>query len=135
MKNRRSKIYFLKTPFVLHFISIALVYICLLILVNLYSSWMIIKELKNCGQGSSSWWIHSLISQLSFSGAILILLITMLVLLHRSLGAIPRIEGILDRVNNGEYSLRVTVRKKDIIYSFVHKINKIIDLLDKKVKG
>lgn len=135
MKSRRSKIYFLKTPFVLRFISISLVYVCVLILINLYSSWMIIKELKNCTQGSSVWWAHSLISQLSFSGAIIILLITMLILLHRSLGAIPRIEGILDRVSNGDYSLRITVRKKDIIYSFVHKINKIIDLLEKKTKG
>lgn len=133
MRNRRSKIYFLKTPLILHSVSIALVYVCALILINLYSSWMISKELKNCAQGSS-WWINSLISQLSFSGVILVLLIAMLVLLHRAIGPIPRIEKILDRVNNGDYSLRIHVRKKDVLYSFVGKINKLIETLAEKTK-
>lgn len=135
MKNRRNRLYFLKTPFVLHFISVALVYVCALILINLYSSWMITKELRSCAGGSSSWWVNSLISQLSFSAVILILLMTMLVLLHRTLGPLPRIEEFLNKVNNGDYSQRIIVRKNDAIYSLAQKINKIVDTLEKKVKN
>lgn len=135
MKNRRSKMSFLKMPSIIHFINASLIYVAILLTFNLYSSWKIAKDLRDCLQTSSSWWLNSVISQLSFTAAILVLLATMFVLLHRSLGAIPRIEKILDRIIEGDYSLRLSVRKKDTIYSFVAKLNNILDLLEKKAKG
>lgn len=135
MKDRRSKLFFLRTPFILHFVSIGLAYVCALVLINLYSSWMIGMALQNCSRGSSSWWVDSLISQLSFTGAIIVLLITLAVLLHRTLGPIPRLEKTLDKVIQGDYSLRLGIRKKDIIHSFVQKVNALIEALEKKSKS
>ena len=57
------------------------------------------------------------------------------IILHRSLGAIPRLEDALDRVINGESSLRITIRKKDIIQPLADKVNKVLDLLESKSTG
>ncbi len=135
MKNRRSKASFLKLPFIIHFITASLIYVAVLLALNLYSSWRTAVELKNCLQISSSWWLNSVISQLSFTAAILVLLITMFVLLHRSLGAVPRMERTLDKIIAGDHSLRLSVRKKDTIYTLVAKLNKVLDLLEKKAKS
>lgn len=61
-----------------------------------------------------------------------IFLIALLVILHRSLEAIPRIKRTLDRVLAGERSLRITLRKKDILHSFAETLNKILDLVESK---
>ena len=135
MKNRRSKMAFLKMPSIICFINASLIYVAILLALNLYSSWKIAVDLKECLQTSSSWWLNSVISQLSFTAAIIVLLVTMFIILHRSLGAIPRIEKVLDKIIEGDYSLRLTVRKKDTIYSLIGKLNKIIDLLEKKTKS
>lgn len=134
MKNRRSKAYLLKIPFTVHFINISLTYMLVLILVNLYSLGKLVAELRRCSQSTSPWWTNCIISQLSFTGVIVVLLIFLLVLLHRSLGAIPRIEGILTKVIDGNYSLRITVRSKDTILPFVTKLNKVLELLEKSSK-
>lgn len=135
MKNRRSKASFLKLPSIIHFITASLIYVTVLLSLNLYSSWRTAVELKNFLQISSSWWLNSVISQLSFTAAILVLLITMFVLLHRNLGAVPRMERTLDKIIAGDYSLRLSVRKKDTIYNLVAKLNKVLDLLEKKTKS
>lgn len=132
MKNRRRVTSFLKIPSAIHFINASLIYAAILLALNLYSSWSMAVNLKDCLQTSSSWWLNSVISQGSFTAAILVLLVAMFIILHRSLGAIPRIEKILDKINSGDYSLRITVRKKDTIYSFVDKLNKTLELLEKK---
>jgi len=134
MKNRRSKVYLLKIPFTVHFINISLTYMLVLILINLYSLGKLVTELRRCSQSTSPWWTNCIISQLSFTGVIVVLLIFLLVLLHRSLGAIPRIEGILSKVLDGNYSLRITVRSKDTILPFVTKLNKVLELLEKSAK-
>ncbi len=135
MKKRRSKIAFLKMPSIIHFINASLIYVAILLVFNLYSSWKIAVDLRDCLQTTSSWWLNSVISQLSFTAAILVLLVTMFVLLHRSLGPIPRMERVLDKIIEGDHSLRLTVRKKDSVYSFVAKLNKVLDLLEKKGKS
>jgi signal transduction histidine kinase len=126
--------YLLKIPFTVHFINISLTYMLVLIFINLYSLGKLVIELRRCSESTSPWWTNCIISQLSFTGVIVVLLVTLLILLHRSLGAIPRIEGILAKVIEGDYSLRITVRNKDTIMPFVAKLNKLIELLDKNSK-
>ena len=134
MKNRRSRMFLFKIPFTVHFINISLTYMLVLIFVNLYSLSKLVLELRRCSSSSSPWWTNCIISQLSFTGVIVVLLITLLMLLHRSLGAIPRIESILTKVIEGNHSLRITVRNKDTIMPFVNKLNKVLELLDKSTK-
>lgn len=76
-----------------------------------------------------------IISQLSFLAIVVILLVCIMFFLHRGLGPIPRIESILDRVLNGDYSLRISLRKKDILQSLISKLNKILDLLESKSRS
>jgi HAMP domain-containing protein len=66
---------------------------------------------------------------------ILAIFVCMFIVLFRTVGALPRIEKILDKVINGDYSARISVRKKDTIYSLTAKLNQIIDLLEKKSKS
>ena len=67
--------------------------------------------------------------------SIAFLFLAIFVMLYRSLGAIPRMEKILDRVIKGEYSLRITIRSKDAVQTLVDKMNTVLDLLESKTKG
>lgn len=82
------------------------------------------------------WQTNFIVFQLVFSGGIiLIFILTIYIILHRALGPLPRIERLLDKVLAGDNSQRLIVREKDFMYSFVTKVNKAIELLDKKAKG
>jgi HAMP domain-containing protein len=59
----------------------------------------------------------------------------MSILLFRTVGPIPRMEKILDKVINGDYSQRITIRKKDTIHSLADRLNQVIGLLEKKSKS
>ncbi|HQO37532.1 MAG TPA: hypothetical protein PK107_01810 [Candidatus Omnitrophota bacterium] len=56
--------------------------------------------------------------------------------LHRTIGAFPRIENNLEKVINGDYSIRIGVRKKDNehVASLASKINKVLEVLESKAK-
>ncbi len=71
-------------------------------------------------------------SQLSFGAILLIFLVTLTFIMHRGFGALSRIEDVLDQVIKGNYSLRLKLRKGDVLIPLVEKINKLIDLLEKK---
>jgi len=75
---------------------------------------------------------YSLVIQSSFTAIVIILLITIVFFLHRTVGPLDRIENELEKVINGNYSVRITVRKKDILYSLIEKINKVLEILSKK---
>ena len=64
----------------------------------------------------------------------LFLVATLGYLLHYGFGAISRIEKILDDVAAGNYSLRMYLRKGDILGPPAKKLNKILDLLEKSTK-
>jgi len=114
------------------FVHFALVYIAVLVVVNFYSAWKMVSELQTNFQYSSAWKTNFLIMQVSFLGVIFILLASTCVLLHRSLGPLQRIESMLDEVLAGNYSVRITIRKKDLVHSLVDKINRIIGLLERR---
>lgn len=56
--------------------------------------------------------------------------------LHKTIGAFPRIENNLEKVINGDYSIRIGVRKKDNehVASLASKINKVLEVLESKTK-
>jgi methyl-accepting chemotaxis protein len=103
--------------------------------INFYSTWSIVKELEAAFQYSSTWRMDFVVAQASLFLVVVILLSTIMMIIHRSLGPIPRIEAILERVAQGDYSMRVTVRKKDFLISFIDKLNKVLELLEQKTKG
>ena len=134
MEQRRKSRILGKIKFALRFFYISLIYVLLLIIINFYATWSIIKELESALQYSSGWKVNFIISQLSLIGVVVILFITMMIIIHRSLGPMPRMEKILEKVIQGDYTQRIFIRKKDFIRSFADKLNKVLELLEKKSK-
>jgi len=130
MRQRRNN-RFWKIKYTLWFLNIFLICITLLTLLTFYTLSRLITE----EQHSFKWRISLLVLQLCFIGIIFIYLTTVFLLLHRTLSPIPRLEAILDKVINEDYTLRLSIRKKDIIHSFIDKINKVIALLEEKSKS
>jgi len=130
MKDRRGKLAWL-TKYAMRFLSVSLLYIGALVAVNFYVSWKMLAELQQVFNYSSAWRVNFIIMQASFLGIIFVLLISMFLILHRSLGPLLRIERILDNVLKGDYSLRIAIRRKDIIQSLVDKINQLIGIAGK----
>jgi len=69
--------------------------------------------------------------QLAANAAILL---SMVSILHKATGALPRIETVLDKVIAGDRSARIVVRKRDNdrICVFVEKVNAALDALEMK---
>ena len=72
-----------------------------------------------------------LVVQLAANAAILLAMVSML---HKTTGALPRIEAVLDKVIAGDRSARIAVRRRDNdrICVFVDKLNSILDMGEKK---
>jgi signal transduction histidine kinase len=130
MKERRGKLVWLN-KYAMKFLSVSLVYIGVLVVVNFYVSWKMLAELQQVFNYSSAWRVNFIILQVSFLGIIFTLLVSLFLVLHRSLGPLLRIERILENVLKGDYSLRITVRRKDIIRSLADKINQLIEVAGK----
>jgi len=64
----------------------------------------------------------------------LILITTLGYALRCGFGAVARMETILKDVAAGSYSLRLSLRKGDILSPLADKVNRIIDLLEKSAK-
>lgn len=120
-----------KINFAIQIFNFALISTSVLFLIVFYALWKIVTEL----QYSPAWQIYLIILQISLAGFFLTLMIMTYLVLHRTLGPIPRMERILEKIINGDYSLRINVRKKDIIRPFVDKLNRVLQLLEEKAKG
>jgi signal transduction histidine kinase len=116
-----------RVQYTLRFLNIALVVAIIFILLAFYALGKVVTD----SQYSLVWRINLIILQLSFTAVIFAFLIGMFLLLHRTLGALPRMEETLDKVIKGDYSLRINIRKEDIMRSFVDKLNKVCELLQK----
>lgn len=130
MEEKRGQ-KFWKLNFALRFLNISLVFVTLLAVLSFYA----LGRLMIDPQNSLSWRVNLIILQLGFTGVIFSFIIGMFLLLHRTLGAIPRLERTIDKIISGEYSLRLSVRNKDVIKPLIDKINQLIELLEKKSKG
>jgi len=122
---------FWKIKYTLWFLNVFLVCITLLTIISFYTLGRLVTE----QQHSFQWRVSFFVLQLCFIGIIFIFLTTMFLLLHRSLGPLPRLERILDKIIQGDYTLRLSIRKRDIIHSFIDKVNSVIALLEEKSKS
>lgn len=128
MKKNRRSIFFWKTKFTLLLFNIALLGIALFCLAVFYGLGKILTDFEY----SLGWRLGFIILEVGFMGFIFSILISMFLILHRILGPLPRIENALEEVIKGNYSVRVTIRKRDMIHGLVDKINEVIALLEKK---
>ncbi|MEW6075183.1 MAG: hypothetical protein AB1530_02645 [Candidatus Omnitrophota bacterium] len=110
------------------FLSVYLVSAAIMEFFVLYAIWRLITET----QYSLNWHIALIVLLLNFLGFLLSSFFTVFFLLHRGLGALGRIEADLDKVARGQRSIRLTLRRGDIIQSLVSRINAILDILEKK---
>lgn len=69
----------------------------------------------------------------AFSLPVLLYLILKLALIYsnRIIGPLPRLQKEIDRVLAGDYSLRMKIRSKDELKTFINKINLLLDKLEK----
>ncbi|MBD3264234.1 MAG: hypothetical protein GF375_03940 [Candidatus Omnitrophica bacterium] len=65
----------------------------------------------------------------------LILVATLGYILHYSFGAVSRMEKVLDKFMAGDRSVRINLRKKDIMYVFSQKLNGLLDWAENISKG
>ncbi|MFH1752848.1 MAG: hypothetical protein ABH875_01575 [Candidatus Omnitrophota bacterium] len=72
-----------------------------------------------------------------FTAPIILYLIVRAALVYsnRIVGPIPRLEKELDRAIAGDYTVRIKTRNNDDLKGFVHKINTLIEAVDKNRQG
>ncbi|MGB2705295.1 MAG: HAMP domain-containing protein [Candidatus Omnitrophota bacterium] len=63
---------------------------------------------------------------------VILLFIWGAVLSHRLIGPLERLENDLRKISDGDYSMRLKIRKDDDLRPIADAINKIIDKLEKK---
>jgi HAMP domain-containing protein len=134
MQERRTRQMW-KAKYTIPFLVISVV--CIIVFLFLgFSSFVYLAAVLQDVLGLPNTWTMGFVGFLFvLSVAILTIFTSMFILLFRTVGALPRIEKILDKVISGDCSQRITVRKKDTIYSLADKLNQIIELLEKKAKG
>ncbi|MFH1519178.1 MAG: hypothetical protein ABIE75_01215 [Candidatus Omnitrophota bacterium] len=110
------------------FVNFLLVFVLMLAFMNAFASMELLEEGKMIFKSSIGYYIFQFI--LVAIG--LVGITTLGYILHYGFGAIARIEKILENIAEGNYSLRIHLRKKDIMQPLAVRINKILDLLEKK---
>jgi hypothetical protein len=120
----------LRIPIQFKFIRIILIMVIISFFINAYVS---IRTLGWRDVDISAE-VSYMVFQLNFGAILLILLITMAFILHKGFGALTRMEETLEEIIKGNHSLRIRLRKGDILIPLVDKINRILDLLEKKGK-
>lgn len=123
----------ISNPFIIVILSsMTLFTICFLVL-----TLITMKTLSKYSVLDQSTWLFVFIVfvliQICVNSLILLLMFT---ILHKTTGAFPRIEAILDKIIAGNYSLRLGLRDGDNkqVESLINKFNKVLDILDSKTK-
>jgi MFS family permease len=137
MENKRQHILKwkskLSTPFII-------VTVAGMLLFTLMFSFLVANMMSDqliSSQGAKSLWRMSFLIFLAIQLlANITLLIIMFTVLHRTIGAFPRIENNLEKVLAGDYAIRIGLRKKDNehVSGLVTKLNKVLELLESKAK-
>jgi MFS family permease len=123
----------LSTPFII-------VVVAGMLLFTLMFSFLVANMMSDqliSSQGAKSLWRISFLVFLAIQLlANITLLIIMFTVLHRTIGAFPRIENNLEKVLAGDYAIRIGLRKKDNehVTGLVTKLNKVLELLESKTK-
>jgi len=126
MDKRRFRFLKVKTFNRFKFINYILVFIILSLLLNTHLTVKMIEEGKILFGGEASF----IAFQINFIAIILALIISFLFFLHYGFGALSRMENILKKILEGDLSLRIHLRKRDVMKSFAEKLNAILDLLE-----
>lgn len=134
MEERRSKAFW-NTKFTFPLLIVFMIWMFAFTLLGFLLFINYIASIQHALHYSFAWRLSFIVFLLILIGGIAFLFLAIFVMLHRSLGAIPRMEKILDRVIKGEYSLRITIRSKDAVHTLVDKLNTVLDLLESKAKG
>ncbi|UCD55512.1 MAG: methyl-accepting chemotaxis protein [Candidatus Omnitrophota bacterium] len=73
---------------------------------------------------------------IAFTAPILLIIIFRMAFKYsnRIIGPIPRIERELEKAITGDFSVRVKARDKDELYSFINKINMLLEKIDSHQK-
>ncbi len=123
----------LKLSFGLRFLDISLMTIGILELIAVGAMFIVLYRINQGGDNMYSMWVEEVvIFFLSFEAIAAILLINIVVVLDRTLAPLSRIEKILSEVLAGNSSLRLQVRKKDLLGPLVDKINQLIERIESK---
>ncbi len=131
MKNKRRKFWSVGVPVRFEFVNVILILVIISLAVNAY---IVIKIMGDLPLSAREAMVCRFV-QFNFLGIMLILVLALAFVLYSCVGPLSRIGGVLDRVAQGEHSLRVHVRKGDALAGFTEKVNKIIELLDKVKKS
>jgi signal transduction histidine kinase len=108
-------------------VNFALLFISLCLFINAYATMRFVQE-RNLMLGEEK---AFLIFSITFSLVLITFMLVLLLLLHRGLGCLSRIEKILAKVIKGDYSQRIKLRKGDVLIPLAEKLNKVLSLLEK----
>jgi hypothetical protein len=125
VRNRRQ---FWKIETTIIFLNVALIIATLLTMISFFA----LIKIITAPQDSMMWRINLVVLQVCFAGVIFTFVLSIFWLVQRGLGPLTRIEQVLDKVIAGDYKVRLGVREKDLLYTFINKVNRVLELLEKK---
>ncbi|MFA5100848.1 MAG: hypothetical protein WC547_08210 [Candidatus Omnitrophota bacterium] len=137
MDNKRQNVFQWKTKLSTPFVVIS---VCGMLMFTLVFGILVSVTMSNQmtfnPNAQNIWRISFLVFILIQLAANASLLFIIFNTLHKTIGAFPRIENNLEKVINGDYSIRIGVRKKDNehVASLASKINKVLEVLESKAK-
>ncbi|MBP6919782.1 MAG: hypothetical protein PHS64_02735 [Candidatus Omnitrophica bacterium] len=137
MDNKRQNVFQWKTKLSTPFVVIS---VCGMLMFTLVFGILVSVTMSNQmtfnPNAQNIWRISFLVFILIQLAANASLLFIIFNTLHKTIGAFPRIENNLEKVLNGDYSIRIGVRKKDNehVASLASKINKVLEVLESKAK-
>ena len=137
MDNKRQNVFQWKTKLSTPFVVIS---VCGMLFFTLVFGILVSVTMSNQmtfnPNAQNIWRISFLVFILIQLAANASLLVIIFNTLHKTIGAFPRIENNLDKVINGDYTIRIGVRKKDNehVASLVARINKVLEVLESKAK-
>ena len=131
MEEEGKRYFGTRMPIRFRFVNTVLILAILFSLVNAYTLLKMFAEKELFSESDVTYFIFLFI----FITAGLFLIALLSFILYYSFGAAARIEKTLERVIKGESSLRISLRKKDLMFPLAEKMNKVIDILEKSIKG
>ncbi len=114
----------------LKFINFILIFVILVSITNTFISIRLLNEVQMF-LGQELW---HFVFQFTFIVLGMALIVTLVYLLRYGFGATFRIERILEKIAEGDYSLRIFLRKKDFLLPMAEKLNLVLDELEKAKK-
>lgn len=129
-KDRRRSVLAVALNRRLRFINFVMFLVVMFAFLNAYASIDMLGERMFLFRSEIGYYIL----QFSFVTIGLVFIATLCYILHHGFGAIARMEGILEKIVEGDRSLRIKLRKKDILLPFADEVNKVLDVLENETK-